>query len=72
MTLIIFFTTCSFIYLSTLSHFANYKYFNAVFLTEVVLVLVTFSGFYTLSSLLFIQLVSIFLYVLTGKTVLRN
>jgi len=72
MTLIIFFTTCSFIYLSTLSHFANYKYFNTVFLTEVVLVVVTFSGFYTLSSLLLIQLVSIFLYVLMGKTVLRN
>lgn len=41
MTLITLFTTFSFVYLSTLSQFAHYKYFRTVLYTEVVLILVT-------------------------------
>ena len=56
MLLIIFFTTCSFVYLSTLSHFANYKYLINVLVVEVVLVLVTIFEFYSFSSFILGQL----------------
>jgi len=67
MTLILFFTTCSFIYLSTLSHFANYKYLNTVLASEVALVLITLYVFFQLSFFILFQLLSLFMCILATK-----
>lgn len=70
MVLIIFFTTCSFIYLSTLSHFANYKYLTTVLISEVVLLLTTIFLFYQMHTLLLVQAVSL-LFCLKATTTYR-
>lgn len=71
MLLITFFTTCSFIYLSTLSHFANYKYLINVLVVEVVLVLITVFEFYNLSIFLIGQLLVLFISTLFVKELLK-
>lgn len=68
MVLIIFFTTCSFIYLSSLSHFSHYKYLTTVFTVEAALTVITFYLFYSLSVFILLQLVAAYFMVYFNET----
>ncbi len=68
MVLIIFFTTCSFIYLSSLSHFSHYKYLTTVFTVEAVLTVITAYLFYSLSVFILLQLVAAYFMVYFNET----